>query len=507
MTLQHDEEPGEAEGATTDECTTQSVKPRKKRAKNPAKNDGLSLFEKEEVKVGCKQVYDKINFCTFCMIPIKSKISRHLLNVHKDDPRVYGILLMPKRSKERMIQLEILTNEGNFKHNTEVLRMGKGQIVVARRSCVGSEANQPGNYLPCEHCTKFILKTNLWYHHRSCSVRKCLTEENKDGGNSEEEEESIMSNVACNAVRKSRSLLNSALCPDVESKHVNRMIERMRPDEITEIVSGDKLIRRYAALKVEALGDETDQKLNDIHRVSQGARTLARLVLQARIERARITMDDLIKPENMDLVIQCTRTISVEKEQPALTLGRLMGNLLAHVIQMKRGLAIRENDDKRIDEAKRFLHLFTVEWNTRVNSAGTKKLNKVRRDTVQCIPVTDDLRLIREFILTQIKKRSASLKNTMAVKDWVEIAKMTMCRLIMFNMRRRAEVKDLTVEDFVKRPSWKDDLSGEMAMALSPTDRLLAERCVYSTIIKHLNKSKNPILPAGLLISPFLPDL
>ena len=38
---------------------------------------------------------------------------------------------------------------------------------------------------------------------------------------------------------------------------------------------------------------------------------------------------------------------------------------------------------------------------------------------------------------------------------WTRLAKLTMTRLIMFNKRRRAEVKDLTVKQYMERPNWK----------------------------------------------------
>jgi len=46
----------------------------------------------------------------------------------------------------------------------------------------------------------------------------------------------------------------------------------------------------------------------------------------------------------------------------------------------------------------------------------------------------------------------------------------------MFNKRRRAEVKDLTVKQYMERPNWKEDSTGELAVALSPVDRVLAGR-------------------------------
>jgi len=37
---------------------------------------------------GCKQVYEKCHFCTFCGNMIRSKIARHILRVHKNEEKV-----------------------------------------------------------------------------------------------------------------------------------------------------------------------------------------------------------------------------------------------------------------------------------------------------------------------------------------------------------------------------------------------------------------------------------
>ena len=48
-----------------------------------------------------------------------------------------------------------------------------------------------------------------------------------------------------------------------------------------------------------------------------------------------------------------------------------------------------------------------------------------------------------------------------------------MCRLILFNKRLRAEVRELKVQEYIERSRWNDAAAGEMALALSPVDRLL----------------------------------
>ncbi|XP_021349971.1 uncharacterized protein LOC110448181 [Mizuhopecten yessoensis] len=408
----------------------------------------FGLLPKGQKKEGCKNTYDKQNYCTFCKKMIKSKISRHLLNVHKLEPRVSKICLLTKRSDERRIELEMLANEGNFKHNIKVLQDQEGMLVVGRRETTGRNI-QPGDYLPCEYCRKFIMKHTLWWHHRTCTVRKFNEVKEPDVENDDDVENDQNLNTN-NAVRRGRHLLHSALMEESDP-FVKKMLDRMHNDEVKDVVAHDKLIRKYAALRVEDLGSESDQKINDIHRVSQCCRTLGRLILQCREINltSMINIDSLISPEHFDLVVASTKLMSIDKENPAVSLGRYLGNILGHIIQVKIGDALRcgESDEGRCHKASGFQKLFEAEWNYRVNSVCVKRMNTLHGQKVQTIPLTEDLKTLTAFIICNMNQASTALREHPMACDWTKLAKLTMCRLILFNKRMRAEVKDLKVDD------------------------------------------------------------
>ena len=54
-----------------------------------------------------------------------------------------------------------------------------------------------------------------------------------------------------------------------------------------------------------------------------------------------------------------------------------------------------------------------------------------------------------------------------------ELAKLTLTRLILFNKRRRAEVKDVKVDTYLQRSKWHKDTNQEMLLSLSETDKFL----------------------------------
>ena len=436
------------------------------RKKDKAKK--LLLFRKRTRKDGHKLMYDKCHFCTFCGTKVVSKISRHLVTVHKDKEAIKSILDLPKGSRQRNLLLQTLVNEGNFKHNTSVIRRGEGEVVVGRRSSVISK--NPSDYTACEFCKKWEARKNLWRHTKSCLARKeyYMKHPVETEGNSSEKR--IL------AVKRGESLVNHAIFSGKDDEAMAELLSRMRSDEIKDIVVADELICHEVSLRVCALGKKEDQKNDDIYRVSQAARTLGRIVAYARETQPGISLNGLLCPEKFDDVVEIAKRMSINKENPALTVGKQIGYLLTTMCQSKYCFALRAGDRKSQEDATDFSKLISREWNSLVNRTALKRSNTEKRSQVKVIPLTEDLQTFRHYIMQNIRKLSESVNNRPYPADWVLLAKFTMCRLILFNKRRRAEVRELKVDEYLARPQWNSDPCGELTLALSSTDRLLAQR-------------------------------
>jgi len=87
----------------------------------------------------------------------------------------------------------------------------------------------------------------------------------------------------------------------------------------------DELLRREAALRLTALGRKEDQKQDDVYRVSQAVRTLGRAVLSARQSVPNITLSELLKPDNFDMLVDIAKKMSVNKENLHSMLASQLG--------------------------------------------------------------------------------------------------------------------------------------------------------------------------------------
>ena len=434
----------------------------------------VQVHSKQKPKSGHKKNCDKRHFCVFCKTQVTCKISRHLLRVHKDDARVAEISKMEKLSRQRRHALNLLANEGNLQHNVAVLKKGAGKLVVSHRT---PSNHQSSDYAPCAECHKFVLRKRLWHHYKTCMSRNAecpnITEPNKKVSEEGRFGENLSKKL--HAVAQSRALLSGMLCGENE-KNLQDVLARMRDDDVKEIVQGDALIRRCACIRAESLGPKDSRKISDIHRVSQSARTLARLVAVCRQEIPEADLYSLLRPEHMDLLVESAKKLSCSDGKPSATLNKIIFHTLVHAVPIKIAECIKTGDDAEADKTRQFEQVFQSAWNDRVNDTLEKMRNQKSRKLIPTVPVTEDLVKLRSCILLEVTKVVNKLEQEKEQSDWTLLAKLIMARLLLFNKCHRSHLQDMKVKDYVDRQLQQSCEDGGVQSTVLQTDAILANR-------------------------------
>lgn len=75
--------------------------------------------------------WDKRHACRYCQKTEKTvyKMSSHLQRVHSLEPEVIAVLQLPKNSKERRQAFIQLQDDGDYKHNYNVLQENSGTLI------------------------------------------------------------------------------------------------------------------------------------------------------------------------------------------------------------------------------------------------------------------------------------------------------------------------------------------------------------------------------------------
>ena len=114
-----------------------------------------------------------------------------------------------------------IQKEGDFLHNMNVIKEGKGTVIPKYRT----KSDKVGNLLACSFCKGLYQKRVLFAHAKTC----CLKPQNQ-------------------SLKKGEARKNGCLLPVPDSidPHFHReVVSRMRADSVKEIVMMDFLILEY----------------------------------------------------------------------------------------------------------------------------------------------------------------------------------------------------------------------------------------------------------------------
>ena len=415
------------------------------------------------VSPGSKRVYDKQLACFVCGKLLRYRIQDHLKKKHfevKSVKKAFG-----KVGRQRKKALEKLKNKGNFIHNIKVLSNGHGELIVARRPNKTTAANE---FFPCSHCLGFFKKDDLWRHVGKCPHNRSHSE-SKD----------------IQALVKSKCLLESALCVNGENDKALQelrtvVLQKMHKDEIYAFVENDTLILHFGKIMLRKLGP---RRKND---VAQRMRQLARLVLEINDNESepRNSISEFINGDGFDKIVHGVELLagfSKSKENISVfaipSLAIRLGHCLNKIAQMKRGIALRETDDKSLKDAENFLKLMESDWTDNVSSIALASLRTNKFNKPPMLPVTEDLIKIRDYQQDRISYLVQKLtKKTPTYHRWKELAAVTLSRVIMFNKRRGGEAAKLLIDTYKSRPDWSKVSSQEVQDTLSNAEKVLMKR-------------------------------
>ena len=447
-----------SEGSYTSSACSESA--------HPEEDDTYVFFDhskKTQPQDGKKQqrVYDKRNVCLYCEKRIEVKIGRHYLSCHADEPQVAQISVLPITSKERKAQLELLRHRGNFYHNERVISTGKGELIISRRPAKSDNTSEVDDFTPCPQCLGYVKKTNLWRH---CTYR-CIAR--KSGGPVE---------------GRGYLEIQSEMLQHPDSFHgasaslKKVVLPSMRNDDITQVCKGDPIILEHGNQWLKKLG-ATKKNL-----VSSKMRNGAALLLELRKSHKGTSMSDFLTAGNFNLVIEAVETragnIDLDGEEEDLrqyehpSTAMRLGHDLVRFASIKKCLAIRKNDPIAEKEARGYLEIHEDEFDIKIAAGARSMLEERKFNNPATLPTTEEVKTLSTHIVDELKHKVDGFEHA-TQKDYKELQKLTLARLITFNRRRPGESAALKVRTYKERPDWHTARNDEVEKSLSSVEKQL----------------------------------
>jgi hypothetical protein len=391
--------------------------------------------------------WDKLQYCMYCENGF-TNLRKHFFSKHKNENEVKHILDLPKKSHERSVELTRIRNAGNYKHNVQALKEGKGTLVVVSRQ---SHDNDPGDYLPCEDCLGFFLKDSLWRHKKECSL---------------------------SSGKKSRRVQADAALLLPATNNINKGLKenvfgRMVRDEVTIVVRNDPII-----LKV---GEKLYQKHGHLphlySHISQKMRELGRFLICSRKQDSRINcLNDILSPEKFPVVLKSTKVLCAYNAEtntfanPSLALK--LGHLLKKCSKVAKSEALIFGDVEQGKKADNFLTLCEDEWTDEISTIALQTLSTNKMNKGHLLPLSEDIMKLKKYFDQKTESLLDTLNENFDKGEWELLNQITLAQLVIFNRRRGGETQRMLVSAYNSR-SQNKDCPQEITQSLSATEKIL----------------------------------
>ena len=400
-------------------------------------------------------------------------MTRYLNRAHKCEEKVAAALT--KEPGARIKAFAKLRREGDFESNIAKLKSNNLNIVVVREGKVTRD-----DYTVCTRCCGFFTKRTIAKHLKLCYGDTAESVKRIEG------------------LRASRMFLASALVSDEKYKSFSsEIIGRMSSNEHLFLIKNDELLMLYGYTMFEKSGSSRFDE------ISNKLRNVARLISEFRkMHDATVSAVELIDPSQWENIISCIKKLVKHggcENVGVPTLLLRLGRLLADLASAKRILGIKSKNKGMVEDARDFLELHEDEWNVYANHA-LETLAAKKDKTPELLPLTEDLKTLREFILRELEKMMNAFKEKdlndffISRDEFSFLQKLVLVRIITFNARRGGETSKLLLDDFINCDKWKR--SEDIERITDPCEKLLASRLkvIYS---KGKRKKRAPTLFPG----------
>lgn len=413
-----------------------------------------------------KRVYNKRHYCLYCSKSY-AKMARHLESSHADTTDVARALSFPKGSKERKKQLDYIRNRGNYAHNAAVMKSGKGELVPFKRPCKKVQGEE---FMHCAYCQGLFTRKVLWRHMRTCKLKP----------------QSVPLKPGRNRVQSMCTYTGAV--PSNMTKQLWGVISAMNPDPITDIIKNDKVITDLGQHLLNKGGISAKNK----QCVREKMRELGRLVHNARRVTSLKTLEDCVNPfKYMETVKAVKYTCGYDSETDKFmipSLANKLGNSLVKVSKLLKAQGLISNDQRLVKYASNFQEVHANKWNEMVSSTALRNIREAKWNVPTLMPFTEDVQKMHAFLNETQDECFKLLSENPSTTAWMELTKVCLSQIILFNRRREGEVASMPLSVFLSRDT--SEPHEDVDWALSEVEKKL---CRHFTRVITRGKRGRPV--------------
>ncbi|XP_026198993.1 uncharacterized protein LOC113150625 isoform X2 [Anabas testudineus] len=394
----------------------------------------------------------KRNYCLFCSRSL-TKMARHLERMHSDKAEVAAAFQYPKKSRERFNIWNKLINEGNFAHNKEVLKTGKGQLAVRKRPKKDTKAT---DFIHCLYCRGLYRKKFFFKHLTKCPEKKSQKSQNEK-----------------RIGRKSITVqcVLEALGDIGISDGFKSILCGMIYDDVTQAIIKDKLILQFGEQMFNYYGADAKKQ----GYIKQNLRHLGRLVLEAAKTTPLKNLEEFFYLSSFRHVVSAVNVLagydSESKTYRIPSLALKLGYHLQKACSIVKDNAVKRGDDSLAKSARKFLGMYEKKWNKLISSGALTTLKETKLITDKKVPLVQDVKRLYFHVENAHLLAEKQLRQTPSAENYSALTKAILARTVLFNRRKGLEVSSIQISQFLSRK--KSDVLDDMDISVSDLERTM----------------------------------
>lgn len=327
---------------------------------------------------------------------------------------------------ERKKIIETIRRKGNFIHNTDP-SINTGELIVCRRpgkiSC-----KTVRDFTCCAKCKGWFTKNNIRHHYKQCAnISK--------GRNVQILGRAVMGRIhecASETVRK-------------------YLFPVLREDDVTRCIRYDKLLITYANKLCIKYSHQHQQDM-----IRARLRLLGRFLIAVKEYNSNVTeFFDIYNPLIYDDCIKAVNKVAdfdhINKKYGVPSVASNIGTYLKHIGKLLITECIKMSDLKKQQSTENFLKIVQEDYGISINKIVEENITQHKRQKKVLLPSMEDIKKLHLYLKNKRILSYKQLKKKFLYKTWLELAKVTLTSIQVFNRRRAGEIERVTIEDFNTR--------------------------------------------------------
>lgn len=227
-------------------------------------------------------------------------------------------------------------------------------------------------------------------------------------------------------------------------------------------------------------------------------REMGRLIHSARRVTTLKKMEDLINPKKyMETVKAVKFTCGYDSETNTFlipSLANKLGNTLVKVSKLLKAQGLISNNKELVKNASEFQDVHLEKWNEMISATALRNIREAKWNVPTLMPFTEDVQKLHVYLSQVQDECSNSLSESPSKKAWMELAKVCLTQIILFNRRREGEVAGMPLSAFSSRDT--SDPHEDVDWALTEVEKKLCRH--FSRIVIRGKRGR----PVPILLTP-----